>query len=322
MPILPTVSALAVVFLLTAVCMHVYVRRKPSVQAARRWELERRRRAVLEDFGDVGVWRMGQRVTQAPGNATTQGQALTRRGFLPRMAGSLFILMARRRASPAVLGMLLREQPPSEQADSVTYQGVTLQPGDVVNFYGGIFTTGGFLTYGHSALYLGIDPQTNERSFLDFTTSKANERAFVGRILPEREFLATSAKYHQSFDVFRLRDRSILDQRKLVQEAKRVAIPKNKFFFSEVCSTAVAEVLSKASGSHITARTPDDFVGGAFQRHPQLSGKSINIQAAIRDAENRNYHDSPPPHAHGDSPHGDHSDLAEFADFDRADAEG
>src|ERR1700687_854774 len=89
-------------------------------------------------------------------------------------------------------------------AQTIAYQSVKIHPGDVINFHGGDFTTGGFLEYGHSALYLGLDPQTRERVFLDFTASetwgggapKKNERAFIGRILPEREFLMASAATH------------------------------------------------------------------------------------------------------------------------------
>lgn len=169
------------------------------------------------------------------------------------------------------------------QNQTVTYQGVTLQPGDVINFYGGIFTTGGFLTYGHSALYLGVDPQTNQRVFLDFTTTekyyggpaKKPERAFVGRILSEKEFWVASARSHNAFDVFRLRDVSRLKQGPMLQAARDVAIPANSFFFSRVCSTAVAAVLSQATGSKIRAWTPDGFTGRRFRKHPDLVAKIL-----------------------------------------------
>lgn len=172
---------------------------------------------------------------------------------------------------------------PFAYGQTPSYQGASIQPGDVINFHGGVFTTCGFLTYGHSALYLGVDPETGKHSFLDFTISKVKQRAFVGRILPEKEFLTISAEHHLSFDVFRLQDVSNLNQQIMLQEAKLIAVPDNLFGFSEVCATAVASVLSKTTGMAINAKTPDDFVGGQFQRHPQLLGKSINIEAALRE---------------------------------------
>ncbi|MCU1264628.1 MAG: hypothetical protein JWM21_946 [Acidobacteria bacterium] len=169
------------------------------------------------------------------------------------------------------------------QNQTVTYQGVTLEPGDVINFYGGIFTTGGFLTYGHSALYLGVNPETKQRVFLDFATTekyfggpaKKAERAFVGRILPENDFWVASARGHKAFDVFRLRDRSTLNQARMLQAAKQIAIPANSFFFSKVCSTSVAAVLSKATRSKISAWTPDAFTGGRFRKHPDLVARIL-----------------------------------------------
>lgn len=98
MPISHAVSALAVVFLLIALGFYVYVRSKPSVQAARRWELERRRRALHEDFGDGAVWQMGRHTTQAMRSTMPPRPTITRRGFLLRMAVSLLILIAGRNA--------------------------------------------------------------------------------------------------------------------------------------------------------------------------------------------------------------------------------
>jgi hypothetical protein len=169
--------------------------------------------------------------------------------------------------------------------DRITYQGVTLRPGDIVNFYGGMFTKGPSpLTYGHSALYLGVDPQTGQRSFLDFTTSKERERPYLGRILPEMEFLTVSAKAHEAFDLYRLPDVYRVDQRRLLLEAKLVSVPDVSFGFDYVCATAGARVLSKATGHTFNVTSPDSFTLKPFEKHPQLGKRSINIQVAIREA--------------------------------------
>ena len=48
--------------------------------------------------------------------------------------------------------------PQGRDAEAVTYQGVVIRPGDVINFTGGGVSkaTLNYLVYGHSALYLGI----------------------------------------------------------------------------------------------------------------------------------------------------------------------
>jgi|GEM_PF-6772620 len=176
---------------------------------------------------------------------------------------------------------------------TITYLGIEIQPGDVFTFQGGVFTVDQrYLTYGHSALYLGLNPEMGQRSFLDFTAteeylggeSKKDERAFVGRILSEREFLEASAKSHSSFDVFRLRDVSTLDQQRMLKEAMLISTPDHRFWLDYVCASAVATVLSRATGrTNIVAKTPDDLTRGLFVRHPQLTGKSINIQAALNE---------------------------------------
>ena len=89
--------------------------------------------------------------------------------------------------------------------------------------------------------------------------------------------------FHEAFDVYRLRDASALNQPAMIAEAKRIS---NTEFFGlsgDVCSTAVAGVLSKGTGITIKAFSPDGLTEGQFQRHPQLLGKSINIQAALRE---------------------------------------
>jgi hypothetical protein len=93
---------LAILFFASAIGVYVYVRQKWAILAARQRETESRRRAVLDDFGDYAVWQMGQRaMATIPGGAPA-GFVRTRRGFLRRMAVSLLVLIAGRRAVPAV----------------------------------------------------------------------------------------------------------------------------------------------------------------------------------------------------------------------------
>src|ERR1700683_4338460 len=72
----------------------------------------------------------------------------------------------------------------AQESELITYQGVEIHPGDVITFHGGEFTKipGLNLKYGHSALYLGIDPQKGHRSFLDFHAVTPDERAFSGEV--------------------------------------------------------------------------------------------------------------------------------------------
>ena len=184
--------------------------------------------------------------------------------------------------------------------DCISYQGVTIQPGDVINFHQGVFTTATILTYGHTALYLGRDDETREPTFLDFSsklTKLTEPGPYYGRIMAERRFLSYNAEEgHPSFDVFQLKQRSSLDKKKLMAEAKRVASEREYSLrrplsesAGEVCSSAAAAVLSKATGRDIIdVITPDDFVSSPlFQRHPALQGKTINIQGARKEAEAR-----------------------------------
>ena len=299
---------LAVAGLAGSIAVYLYATRKATRQVATQHEHERRRRAVISDFGDGAVWQMGQQATNPIGNEVPVSPVATRRGFLPRMAISLLISVAGRREAAAVLGLLLSDASPAQSNnDSVTYQGVRLQPGDVINFLGGGATTGGLLTYGHTGLYLGIDPQTRQQTFLDFSTTKGGPielvfgtaRAFRGRILSEREFLDYNGRYHQGFDVFRLRDASTINQRVMIREAKRIAATESWGPLTQVCSSAVAVVLSRATGTVIDVTTPDGFTAGRFGKHPQLAGKSINIQVALREVIDRDRRQ------HVDTPHGD-----------------
>jgi hypothetical protein len=181
----------------------------------------------------------------------------------------------------------------SEDNDIASYQGVAVLPGDVINFLGGAFTTLHYLDYGHTGLYLGVDPENHQRTFLDFTWAKGDitekilgsPQPFFGRLLGEREFLNANANFHDGFDVFRLRNSPALSQAEMFKEAKRISETKLYGLSGEVCSSAVISVLSKGSGLAIKGFTPNSFEDGQFQRLPQLAGKSINILAALREVE-------------------------------------
>lgn len=208
------------------------------------------------------------------------------RGVCKTVAISVILLLASGAASAAH----------PEKASRPTYQGVSLEPGDVINFHGGIVTTGNAFTYGHTALYLGRDRETGNHTFLDFSITKGGPleivfgtpRAFFGRILTEDEFLRYNAPSHGSFDVFQLRDRSAVNERELVAAAQRIAAGEWYGPFGEVCSSAVAATLSAVTKQPVNIITPNGFVkDDAFQRHPALIGKTINMQAAIRELERR-----------------------------------
>ena len=167
---------------------------------------------------------------------------------------------------------------------TLTYQGVMLKPGDVINFHEGnvVRYSGKLVSYGHSAMYLGKNPNTGKQCFLDFNIDNKGRR-----IPSEQEFLTTNARHHVSFDVFRMKDCSQLNQGRLLEAARQI-VQKNYNLGGhtknrENCASAIAYALSKATGKRITLQSPDDFLKDNFGRHPQLKGKSINIQAALRE---------------------------------------
>ena len=133
---------------------------------------------------------------------------------------------------------------------TVTYQGVTLEPGDVINFHKGPVTAGNLISYGHSGMYLGMDPLTGKQTFLDFNIGNGEHR------LPsEREFLNNNAELHSGFDVFRLGGAQKLDPKMLLEAARVVANKQYDLaghsYFSENCASAIASVLSEATGRDI-----------------------------------------------------------------------
>jgi len=181
--------------------------------------------------------------------------------------------------------------PPVDSRDRLEYGGVILEPGDVISFQGGAATAGGLLEHGHTSLYLGFDAQMQEPIFLDFSTTKGgipemvlgSPQAFGGRILKEREFLTYNVRWHPSFDVYRLNDRSTLDKRRMMRAAKQIAATTRYGLSGTVCSSAVSDVLSAATGRRISALTPDGFEGLPFIPHPQQSGGPIDIEQVLRD---------------------------------------
>jgi hypothetical protein len=176
--------------------------------------------------------------------------------------------------------------------DRLEYGGVVLEPGDVISFRGGVATVRGMLlTHGHASLYLGFDLQTQQQIFLDFSTTKdgvpemvlGSPRAFGGRIMSEREFLTYHLRAHQSFDVYRLNDRSTLDKRKMFRKAKLIAKDTRYGLSFTVCSSAVSDVLSAATtGLRIGVVTPDGFDGPPFRKHPQQGSDPIDIEQVLR----------------------------------------
>lgn len=193
----------------------------------------------------------------------------------------------------------------AQESDLISYQGVEIKPGDVIDFRGGWVTTTSvvvagaigrltpvnpikILTYGHTGLYLGIDPETGKRTFLDFTTiwePKEPQMHFGGRILTEESFLTVNSNQHTSFDVFRLNDVSKLTSRKLLHEAQLISYPTIRFLGPNDCASAVAKVLSKTTGIPIDLISPDGFMLPPFQKLPALRDRSIDVQAALREVK-------------------------------------
>jgi hypothetical protein len=197
------------------------------------------------------------------------------------------------------------------------YQGVEIHPGDVINFNGGWVTTAsqivggavgeithqpphvGSVTYGHTAMYIGINPENGKRTYLDFTTTKEPQiyrnggitptvgslLPFVGRILSEEAFLTANSTQHTSFDVFRLDGVSNLSPKSLLHEAQLISKPEVKFGFPIECSMAVSKVLSATTGLPIDIVSPDSFMRPPFQKLPALRDRSIDIQAALREVK-------------------------------------
>ncbi len=175
---------------------------------------------------------------------------------------------------------------------TLTYQGVTLQPGDVIDFHEGLMTLHltqdrQFFAHGHTALYLGRDEKTGEALFLDFQFRSDTDQ-YHGLIRDEQTFLIENRKRHGSFDVFRLKDTSTLQRSVLVAEAEYIAANKRYLASGLVCSSAAIETLSKATGLRIEGWKPDDIASSSqFQRPPGLEGKTINMTVALRERRDR-----------------------------------
>jgi hypothetical protein len=218
----------------------------------------------------------------------------------------------------SILGTGLLFAPCSARAQASeypNYQGVEIHPGDVINFNGGFVTTTsqilravngeithmqgpiGSVKYGHSAMYIGINPENGKRTYLDFTTTKEPQLyrngsitptegsllPFVGRILPEEAFLTANSTSHTSFDVFRLDGDPKLSPHTLLHEAQQISKPEKIFALPNDCAMAVSKVLSATTGLTIDIISPDSFMFPPFQKLPALRDRSIDIQAALRE---------------------------------------
>jgi len=84
----------AVLFFASAVTVYIYVRRKQTILNPSHRESERRRRAVLDDFGDEAVWQIGQGAATAIASTVPMEIVRTRRGFLARLVSSFFVMIA------------------------------------------------------------------------------------------------------------------------------------------------------------------------------------------------------------------------------------
>ena len=121
-------------------------------------------------------------------------------------------------------------------------------------------------------MYIGINPETGKRTYLDFTTTKEPQLPFVGRILPEEAFLIANSTQHSSFDVFRLDGVSNLSPHTLLSVAQQILTPENKFAFPNDCAMAVSKVLSKAAtGLTIGIVSPDKFLCARHSTNSLLS---------------------------------------------------
>ncbi len=188
--------------------------------------------------------------------------------------------------------------------ENPTYGGATLQPGDVIAFYGGavpLLTTAGSALgypvepqqYGHVCMYLG-NSKTGERMFLDFNTDNKGHR-----IVDEKRFLKSNESLHPKFDVFRPQGLGKLDYDKMISAAKQL---QNQTYVIEQrlgtaashkgtnnCSSAIEKVLNagSSSGKRITFRSPDDVLGKGFTKHPQQGAEGIKMNVARKEAESR-----------------------------------
>jgi hypothetical protein len=173
-----------------------------------------------------------------------------------------------------------------ESQDLMMLNSVVLVPGDVINFKGGWGAVLGVGESGHTGMYLGRDPATNEPAFLDFTTTKKERGAqeFRGRISTEAEFLSDNIS-HVEFNVYRLHDnRSFsgemtLNREVLLASARDIAA--HKTFGAMIdCANAASRALSLAAGMSIGEVRPDGFADDF--RFDAVS-LTVNISDALRE---------------------------------------
>lgn len=163
-----------------------------------------------------------------------------------------------------------------------------LQPGDLINFSGGWGAFLGAGEFGHTGMYLGKNPKTGEKVFLDFTTSKKGRKKteFHGRISSAEEFLTDNIK-HEEFSVYRFDGpyKSPDFQERLFDSATDIARDKTYGNFTD-CASAATRALSDATGSSIIIfnpnKIPDEF---------KLVALSVNIKDALAEKISQNEHD-------------------------------
>lgn len=143
-------------------------------------------------------------------------------------------------------------------SQTLTIQNVTLQPGDVINFEGGVAThLGPNDTYGHTGMYLGI--VDGQKKFMDFTTTKNKKTndPYRGRISSAEQFLSDNTG-HKTFYVYRLNGAYTVSPERLVAKAKYIA-EHQTWGVNADCASAAASALSAATGKDIKTFRPDAY---------------------------------------------------------------
>src|ERR1019366_4711793 len=105
-----------------------------------------------------------------------------------------------------------------------------------------------------------------------------------GKLLSESEFLHYSAKDHAYFDGFRSRNRLTFQNGSQWEAARRIA--KEEWFArDDVCSSAVAQILSQGLPRDKGVLSPDAFMNEKFFKH--VGTKAFSIAEAAREADRR-----------------------------------
>lgn len=161
------------------------------------------------------------------------------RGSMTTTRGMLLVLCL---GAPALAG---------DWRDSISYQGVELQPGDVIVFRGGVFATALGDNYGHTALYLGRDEKLTP-TFFDFSATRVGTRKYFSvhqaRFMAEPVFLKLNGESHRSFNVFRFRDSDRIVKSLLWQEARRQQEQRYNLVLNN-CASVAFQILKHGAAS-------------------------------------------------------------------------